>query len=68
MSYHTRSLKYISSNANDWNYNILCNEDIDPYTGEKFNYRAVANVYNGMKYNNEIFVKELLNILMFLMN
>ena len=60
MSYHTRTLKYFSSNPNDWNYNILCNEDIDPYTGKNFNYRAVANVYNGMKYNNEICVRELL--------
>ena len=58
MSYHYRSLKFFSSKLGDWNFNKLLIEDVDPYTGKKFN--SGANIYNGMKYSNELLIKELL--------
>ena len=58
MSYHYRSLKFFSSKLDDWNFNKLLIEDVDPYTGKKFN--SGAGVYNGMKYNNQLLIKELL--------
>ena len=58
MAYHCRGLKFFSSKLDDWNFNTLLIEDVDPYTGKKFT--SGSGVYNGMKYNNELLIKELL--------
>ena len=59
-TYHLSKLIFFSSNPEDWNYNKLKIEDIDPYLNKPFNYNSSYIVYNGLKYCNEIFIKELL--------
>jgi hypothetical protein len=57
-TYHLSKLSYFSSNPEDWNYNKLKIEDIDPYLNKPFNYNSSYIVYNGLKYCNEIFIKD----------
>ena len=57
---HLSKLIFFSSDPNEWNYNKLKIEDIDPYLNKPFNYNSSYCVYNGLKYCNEIFIKELL--------
>ena len=59
-TYHLSKLIFFSSVPEDWNYNKLKIEDIDPYLNKPFNYNSSYIVYNGLKYCNEIFIKELI--------
>jgi hypothetical protein len=59
-TYHLSKLSFFSLNPEDWNYNKLKIEDIDPYLNKPFNYNSSYIFYNCIKYCNEIFIKELI--------
>ncbi len=53
-TYHLSKLIFFS-NPEDWYYNKVKNEDIDPYLNKKFNYNSSIGVYNGLKCLDEFF-------------
>ncbi len=55
--YHIDRLIYFSSDPNEWNFNKLKIEDIDPYLNKPFNYNSTVGIYNGLNTAMKYFLK-----------